>query len=175
MELPKFKYHHNPIKTGAIEKSDKVCQCCNKARGYIYTSSMYAEDDIDNICPWCISEGLAAKKFDGAFSDDYPLVEAGISQEIIDEVCQRTPGYNSWQQDVWQSHCNDACTFHGDAKKEELLALKEDALEEFLKAQFIEPKIWKGILEDYEEGGNPAVYKFVCTKCSKVIYTMDFT
>jgi len=176
MELPNFKYHHNPIETGAIEKSDKICQCCNELRGYRYTSTMYAEEDIENICPWCISEGLAAKKFDGFFSDRSPLLEAGISQEIIDEVCKRTPGYSSWQQEVWQSHCDDACTFHGDAKKEELLALDGEALEEFLKVERInKPEIWKEILEYYEEGGNPAIYKFVCTKCSKVIYTMDFT
>lgn len=38
MDLPKFKYHPNPLVTGAIEPSEVACECCGKARGYIYSS-----------------------------------------------------------------------------------------------------------------------------------------
>ncbi|MDK9806970.1 CbrC family protein, partial [Vibrio sp. D406a] len=33
MELPKFKYHPDPIATGVFEKSDDICECCSKAKG----------------------------------------------------------------------------------------------------------------------------------------------
>ncbi len=106
VELPSFQYHPDPIATGAIKASDEVCECCDKPRGYIYTSTIYAEEEIEFICPWCISDGSAANKYDGLFSDNYPLQESGVSQEAISEVCERTPGYNSWQQEEWQSLLN---------------------------------------------------------------------
>ena len=175
MEFPSFKYHPNPILTGAITESDEVCECCEQSRGYVYTSTLYSPEEVDFICPWCIADGSAAKKFDGMFSDDYPLQDAGVPQEVITEVCERTPGYSSWQQEVWQSHCDTACEFHGDAKKEELSTLSGEALERFLRTEMIKPEVWENILEHYEKGGNPAVYKFRCPKCSEIVYSMDFT
>ena len=116
MDLPNFRYHRNPLATGAIEQSDSVCECCEEARGYIYKASIYSEKAIDVLCPWCIADGSAAEKFTASFVDDYPLIEAGLNQKIIEEVCRRTPGYISWQQEVWLQHCIDACEFCGDAE-----------------------------------------------------------
>lgn len=175
MELPKFKYHPDPINTGAIKESSEVCECCERVTGYIYTSTIYAEDKIEFICPWCIANGSAAKKYDGLFSDSYPLEEGGISEKIVNEVCKRTPGYNSWQQEEWQYHCDDACAFLGDASKSELMEIEGYRLNEFLTTQMIKLDVWETILNNYEKGGNPAVYKFKCLHCNKVIYTMDFT
>lgn len=174
MELPKFKYHPDPLATGSIEASDEACECCGKSTGYIYSSILYAEEEIEFICPWCIADGSAAKNFDGAFIDDYPLINAGLTEDVVSEVCGRTPGYNSWQQEQWQSHCNDACEFHGDAEKEVLQALSGDALDSFLEKEMIKPDIWVNILAGYQKGGSPAVYKFKCRECPEVIYTMDF-
>ncbi|MFT5137179.1 MAG: hypothetical protein ACI8XV_002216 [Arenicella sp.] len=175
MDLPKFKYHPDPISTGAIKSSDEACECCGKTRGFIYTSTIYAEDEIEILCPWCIADGSAAKKYDGMFSDDYPLQQSGVPDDVISEVCERTPGYISWQQEEWQSHCGTACEFHGDTEKSELEALAGDSLEIFLKKEMIKSDVWENILENYEKGGNPAVYKFKCNKCPEIIYTMDFS
>jgi uncharacterized protein CbrC (UPF0167 family) len=174
VEFPKFKYHPDPISTGAIKESNEECECCEEARGFVNTSNLYAEEDIEFICPWCIADGSAAKKFDGMFSDDFPLQEAGVSEEVISEVCERTPGYNSWQQEVWQAHCGTACEFHGDAEKDELVKLSGEPLETFLRVEMIKPDVWKNILEHYEKGGHSAVYKFKCPECSEIVYTMDF-
>ncbi|MGR8931383.1 MAG: CbrC family protein [Gammaproteobacteria bacterium] len=175
MDLPRFEYHPDPIATGSFKRSEEICECCNKARGYVYTSIIYAEEEVEFICPWCIADGSAARKFDGLFSDGYSLREAGISEEIISQVCERTPGYNSWQQEEWLSHCGDACEFHGDAPKSELRALTGEKLDHFLKKEMIKPDLWKKILEHYEEGENPAICKFKCRQCGEVVYTMDFT
>lgn len=175
MEFPTFKYHPDPVSTGAIKESSEVCQRCGEAKGYVYSSILYAKEEVGVICPWCIADGSAAKKFDGMFSDDYPLLAAGVSKEVVSEVCKRTPGYNSWQQEVWQTHCGTACEFHGDSEKEELVKLAGESLARFLRAEMIKPDVWINILEHYGKDGNPAIYKFKCPECSEVVHTMDFT
>ena len=68
--LPTFRYHPDSIATGSVKPSDKECRSCGEARGYIYTSSVYAEESLDEeICPWCIADGSAAEKFDASFCD----------------------------------------------------------------------------------------------------------
>lgn len=175
MELPKFKYHPNPLATGAISESTEVCECCEKARGYIYTASFYSAEEVEAICPWCIADGSAAEKYDGSFSDEYPLMESGISEEVTEEVCKRTPGFISWQQEIWQCHCGAPCEFHGDAEKQDIEELSGSTLESFLSTNMVKPEYWVGILQHYEKAGNPAVYKFKCIKCGEVIFSMDFT
>src|SRR5690348_13816236 len=102
MSLPAFLYHPDPIATGSVKPSDVVCRCCCQARGHIYTASVYAPVTLrDCICPWCIADGSASGKFDAMFSDGHPLAEAGVPDEVVEEVTKRTPGYNSWQQEVW--------------------------------------------------------------------------
>ncbi len=84
MELPKFKYHPDPIKTGAFVKSDKTCESCSTNRGYIYTGSIYCTQNVNSICPWCISDGSAAKKFKATFlSDAPPRIEIKIKKKKI--------------------------------------------------------------------------------------------
>lgn len=174
MPLPEFRYHPDPLATGSIKASAAVCDCCGEARGFEYTASFYTrQKPKPTLCPWCIKSGDAARKYDGAFSDDYPLQD--LAEEIVREVCQRTPGYNSWQQEVWQSHCNDACEFHGDAEPEELHALGGDNLAAQLQRSGIKEQHWASLLAKYQKGGNPAVYKFVCRHCQTPIYPVDFT
>ena len=174
MELPIFKYHPDPIKTGAIEVTSATCECCDIAQGYRATSTIYAEEEIQTICPWCIANGSAAEKFDGEFTDSHPLLKAGLDTAIVKEVCERTPCFNSWQQEVWLSHCNDACEFHGDADKLDLLEITGTILEAFLDKQQIDQDIWQKIVTSYEKGGNPSVYKFKCRICGMKTYGMDF-
>ena len=174
--LPAFRYHPNPIATGSVKASNTVCRCCGQARGYIYTSSVYACDSPrDSICPWCIADGSAATKFEAMFSDDHPLAQAGVPDETIDEVTRRAPGYNSWQQEVWLSCCKDACEFHGDAPRTELQTLQGDALARTLAAREWRERNWQQFVQHYQPGGNPAVYKFVCRHCNSAKYAVDFT
>lgn len=174
--IPEFRYHPNPIATGNVKLSEAVCLCCERNRGYIYTASVYAKEELENaICPFCIADGSAAKKFDANFSDDFPLIRVGISEQIIDEVTKRTPGYTSWQQEEWLTCCQDACEFHGDASKTELQELDSENLERFLSEIQWSNSDWKSFVPHYEAGGNPAVYKFVCRHCQQPRYGMDFS
>lgn len=175
MKLPHFKYHPDPIASDVIEHSDKACQCCGQVRGYIYTSSFYTAQDIDDICPWCIADGSAAKKFNGCFSDDYPLLEAGIPLPVIIEVCERTPSFHSWQQEAWQSHCGKACEFLGDAEREDLNQLQGAELANFLTKEQLPVDIWPQVLQRYQKGGQPAIYKFRCLECRELVFYLDYT
>jgi uncharacterized protein CbrC (UPF0167 family) len=175
MDLPAFKYHPDPIATGAIKQSEAICDCCTKSRGYIYTSNLYCAAEVEAICPWCIADGSAAKKFQGLFCDDSPLAEAGLSEEIIDEVSHRTPGFNSWQQEVWLSCCTDACEFHGDASLEDIKGMNIDAFQKAFHGAKVSESDFNEFKRHYQPGENPAIYKWVCRHCRKIIYYADFT
>jgi uncharacterized protein CbrC (UPF0167 family) len=146
------------------------------SRGYIYTASVYAEADLnESICPWCIADGSAAEKFTAAFADSQPLGEAGIPDEVIEQVTKRTPGYTSWQQEHWMCCCNDACEFHGDAPKMELRSLVGEARDSLLSDLGLDEEDWESFVDNYEPGGDPAVYKFICRHCEKSVYNADFS
>lgn len=173
--LPFFKYHPDPLATGMIEKKEIVCECCEKPSAYAYAQGLYSIRRVEFICPWCIADGSAAQKFEGEFVDAHPLCAGHLEPSIIEEVSKRTPGYISWQGDVWQVHCNDACEFHGDAHKHDLEALTGESLQEFLTTYYMDEEFWDDLKESYKKGGDPAIYKFKCRHCAQLIYTMDFS
>lgn len=65
--LPEFKFHPDPLNTGAIKPNDDACACCEESRGYAYTGSIYCRSRAATICPWCIADGSAAEKFRATF------------------------------------------------------------------------------------------------------------
>lgn len=175
-ELPYFRYHPNPIATGAIVTSEKVCICCDQARGYIYTAGVYSEEDIiESLCPWCIASGAAAQKFSARFSDDRSLLQAGISQEVVDEITTRTPRYSCWQEEEWLVHCGDVCEFHGDLPAEEVKTITKETIDALLALYDNDEGLWEWIIQDYEPVGNPALYKFICRHCRMVLLGWDMT
>ena len=58
MNIPKFKYHPNPIETGAfIQGNQRKCDCCNENTSIWYASPFYTTfDDID--CIWLRFMGM---------------------------------------------------------------------------------------------------------------------
>jgi uncharacterized protein CbrC (UPF0167 family) len=109
MDLPVFRYHPDPLASGSIAASDAQCACCGQRRGFIYTGPAYCEEELeDALCPWCIADGSAHKKFDASFASEFA---DGIPPGAVDEITYRTPGFNSWQQDQWLGCCGDAAAF----------------------------------------------------------------
>ena len=125
LDLPFFKYHPNPLATGAFTQAQYavVCDCCGCSTHIYYDGPFYSIEDINYLCPKCIASGAAAKKFDGAFQDDCCLEPEVLDAEKIDELIHRTPGYSGWQQEYWRSHCGDFCAFIGYVGAAELKAL----------------------------------------------------
>jgi uncharacterized protein CbrC (UPF0167 family) len=175
MDLPVFRYHPEPLVTGSVKRKLGRCVCCERSVEFLYVASVYTrhQDIRERICPWCIADGGAHTKFDATFSDSHPLIVAGLPDKVVREVTTRTPGYVSWQQETWMSHCGDACAFLGDAKVETLRTL----LPQQRGAIFAEPTVddaeWRRFLSSYTPGSDPAIYHFRCLACRADLFNMD--
>ena len=92
-DLPFFKYHPDPLETGSFEEGEeKICPCCgNKSKVY-YSSFPYCSENVEYICPTCISNGEAARKFDAEFVQNAEW-HGELDMEKNDELFHRTPGY----------------------------------------------------------------------------------
>ncbi len=174
--LPEFVYHPDPIGSGVIEVSDKICVCCQQARGYIYTGPVYSTTDLHELlCPWCIADGSAHEKFGASFTDDVGIGGyrewEPVSQEIVEIVAYRTPGFCGWQQERWWTHCADAAIFVGVIGYAELQHFGEPAMTEIATAISKETALTGDALEKYlkalSKDGSPTAYLFKCRHCSK--------
>lgn len=200
MQLPYFKYHPDPISTGSIEKSSKICEACEKLRGYIYIGSFYSKDNVSDICPWCIDSGFAAEKYDGSFVAQIDLdqvvdtietkksvfgtflAKLGVIKSSTDdrlndnwseELFRKTPGFSSYQEEIWLSHCEAPCEFRGIATAEDFKNISE---EEKLKL-FQNSSVCDEYLKELQEGANETkheyYFKFVCSSCNEIRFLED--
>ncbi|QQE11174.1 CbrC family protein [Planctomycetota bacterium] len=173
-ELPKFKYHPDPIATGSIEASEDKCACCGMRRGYLCVVGYFGQGDEEFMCPWCISDGTARRKLHNNLFDEWTLQKAGISKEIIDEVHQRTVPYESWQTPEWQACCGDACEYHGTPEREDLEKLSFEEGQELYYDCFEDEADWREHVAEFDkETMHGGVYKFVCKHCGKVLMYYD--
>lgn len=104
MTLPYFKFHPEPLKTGAIVVEAITCECCGKDSDYRYDGPFYSEKEVTDLCPDCIANGQAATRFDGCFTErDDIQVPRGVQyyNELLNEIALRTPGLLSDQQGKW--------------------------------------------------------------------------
>lgn len=109
--LPAFRYHPDPIASGSVVTSTTKCKCCKKVRGFIYGGPAYSDDDLDDaLCPWCIADGSANEKYDATFVDSEAF-DDDATEEAINTICERTPGFNAWQGEKWPSCCGEPAAF----------------------------------------------------------------
>lgn len=167
--LPAFRYHPDPLATGAFRKTEEplVCDCCGQPTRIFYKSPFYARRKVACLCPGCIASGAAAEKYDGAFqdADSADPVEDPLK---LDELIHRTPGYSGWQQEYWRAHCGDFCAFVGYVDAEELRArdlmaqVLDDSWDDFQRASI------------RDLGGSSQGYLFRCLHCQKHLLWFDF-
>ncbi len=123
MELPRFKYHPDPVSTGSIAAADATCEVCGHARGFVYAGPIYCEGEPEAVCPWCIADGSAHAKFKAQFVDTDSIGGGeweSVAAAIVEEVAFRTPGFSGWQPERWFTHCGDAAEFLGPMGKGQL-------------------------------------------------------
>ena len=72
--------------------------------------ALWIGDRPANLCPWCIADGSAARKFGSEFVGD---IEGEVPASVEEELNLRTPGYLSWHCERWQICCGDACAYLG--------------------------------------------------------------
>lgn len=169
-DLPFFKYHPDPLETGAFEEGEeKICPCCgNKSKVY-YSSFPYCSENVEYICPTCISNGEAARKFDAEFVQNAEW-HGENDKEKDDELFHRTPGYMSWQGEYWLSCCDDYCAYMGTVGTRELKAMD-------IADEVIEEYVQRGAFEDIGEylvkDGPMCGYLFKCLHCGKYHLWVD--
>jgi len=177
--LPVFRYHPDPLATGSVKPElDTPCLGCNQLRGYVYTGAVFTEKNFildDHLCPWCIADGTAAKRFGASFNDTGTTDD--IPDAARDEIENRTPGFTAWQQEQWLGCCGDGAAFLG------VVGVKELALN-FPGAI---PAVIKHIEEEYglegddqdeffaslQKNGQPSAYLFCCLHCQKYLAYVD--
>jgi len=177
--LPKFRYHPEPLATGSLKQdSETPCLGCNQIRGYIYTGPVYTDRGFhleDHLCPWCIADGSAAKKFGATFTDTGEI--EGITDEVRNEVEARTPGFNAWQQDMWLACCNDAAAFLGVAGAEEIARDFPKAaavVKKYIRKEFdMEKEDADDFFDGLTKDGESAAYIFRCLHCNKYLAYAD--
>jgi uncharacterized protein CbrC (UPF0167 family) len=170
--LPQFKYNPNAVKLGIIKMGKTNCPVCEKERPAFYNGSFYAVAEVEGICPWCIQDGSAAQKYDGAFLDA-AACEPVEKKEYLMELITRTPGYTAWQQESWLSHCGDFCALKDYVGWTEIKELKDELVADLdqIKSDF-------GLTQDELEthlknNGHMQGYLFQCIHCGKHRLAVD--
>ena len=165
--IPTFKYHPNPIETGAFIKGEaKECNCCGKQTEIWYESPFYSVEEVGCLCPECIASGQAAEKFDGEFQDPYNVDEVSDPAKL-DELVHRTPGYHGWQQEYWVAHCDDYCAFIGYVGWEDLVKMGIDKQIEESYGDEINGWDIETLKEDMVNDGGLQGYLFKCLHCGE--------
>jgi uncharacterized protein len=176
--FPKFPYHPDPRGTGFVIESAARCLACEAARGYVYTGHVASVHELQGaLCPWCISDGRAARAFDARFTDIGGELPDDVPAEVIEQITRRTPGFTGWQQEHWLYHCGDGAAFLGLVGRKELEPYP-DAIE-VLRHEHDEYNWPPDEVEEYLAGldkdGQPTAYLFQCRRCGQHLAYSDFT
>lgn len=166
--IPTFKYHPKCSENEVFEKArdgeQATCMCCGKHSEYYYSQTMYAVEDVDCLCPQCIADGSAARKFDGEFIQDAESLEDAADK--TDELFHRTPGLITWQGEYWLSCCNDYCAFieYVGTKELEQMGIAEEVFADYEEQGQYDIDDVRSYLE---KNGSMAGYLFRCLHCGK--------
>ena len=168
--LPHFIYHPDPLATGSfVEGEAKLCPSCGKESNIYYDLIPYCIEDIEYLCPMCIANGQAAKKFDAEFIQDAEW-QGELDPEKDKLLFCQTPGYSSWQGENWLSCCQDYCAYLGTVGTRELMDM---GIAEQVLADYEERGEYQDIEEYLVKDGSLCGYLFRCLHCQKYQIWVD--
>ena len=175
-ELPSFRYFPDPLGNGCIVARDATCPCCGETRSHIYSGPIYAVENIHEVCPWCIADGSAARRWSASFNDTEGAADS-VPPEVLREIDERTPGYSSWQGNRWLFAQDDAMVFVGEVDGKALLEDGDDGKIEACLAALREwdPNWPKESLAAVTPGDQPAIYLFRDRKSGTYAAYADMT
>jgi uncharacterized protein CbrC (UPF0167 family) len=166
---PVFRYYRDPYGDGTFQQSDEPCERCGRKTGYSYNGVLYAEEEVENLCPWCVADGSAAEEFDGTFVDDVGL--EGCSPEAVAELTQRTPEFSSFQSAKWLVHCQEPAVYLGTAGYAELQTYGEAtirAVRDQLPSDMSEAD-QDAFVRRLHRQGSCVAHVFECLHCQAVV------
>jgi uncharacterized protein CbrC (UPF0167 family) len=173
MDLPRFKYHPDPLASGSVERCDAACVVCGELRGVLYAGPIHGEAEPEGrVCPWCIADGSAHEQLGieltdlagvGGYADGWPSPPPGVAEE----VAWRTPGFYGWQQERWYTCCSDAAAFLGRAGAAELAGTWREARGAIELECGLEGEELDEYMRALSREGSPTAYVFQCLHCGK--------
>ncbi len=176
--IPFFKYHPYPLESGSAKQIDFICNCCENKQSYAYSGPIYCTEDPEGlVCLFCISDGSAAKKYRAEFTGSI-FPDQNISEKDLLELKTKTPGYLSWQESVWLTHCNYICEYNGLFEKSNLLEKVENFRDMFFESfgKVTKEELMLIIYSyDPKNNDNPGYHKFSCIKCGEELLSIDYT
>jgi Uncharacterized protein conserved in bacteria len=171
--LPQFPYSPNCYLNDIFDKAgsgdERICDCCDGRSSYYY-SGFYSHENVEWLCPECISNGKAAAKYGGSFIQD---AESIINDESkTARLFKQTPGYITWQGEYWLTCCNDYCVFLGNTGMIELneMGIANEVLDDYYKQGAYSVK---DVKKHLFKNGNMAGYLFHCEHCGKYRIWVD--
>ncbi len=170
--IPEFKYNPNAEKLGIIKRQKTKCPVCNKERDAVYEGPFYTSEEIEGICPWCIKDGSAAKKYDGEFQDAASC-DSVNRQEYLIELTTRTPGYSGRQQERWLSHCGDFCAFKNYVGWTDIKGLNDELTNDLDGIKTDYGLTQEQLEKSLQKNGSMQGYLFQCLHCKKHRITVD--
>jgi uncharacterized protein CbrC (UPF0167 family) len=161
------------VRSGAIQEADTVCGICAQRRSYRYAGSVLSDVDhgLDELCPWCIADGTAARRWQARYGELDPDQDGGAPPDVADRVFSRTPGYVSWNDDHWPGHHADVCVFLGpvrtEAERRRLTVAQGIAVTAAVRALAAAQDLPADGTLDPADG--PEAYLFGCRHCDAVL------
>lgn len=174
-KLPEFEYFPRFETEGCFSATEDTCPCCGEVRVHIYNGPIYSAHDVDSVCPWCIADGGAARKWEASFNDVRDIRD-GVPADIVEKIETRTPGYVTWQGNTWLFSETDALVFVGEVSGDELLAEADAGKIAACRAALTECGFGDNFdLANITIAGQPAVYLFRDRQSGKYAAYADIT
>ncbi len=171
--LPTFRLFPDPLREGVFERTEKACELCNRARGYLYTGPRQPFESELRFCPWCLADGSASKS--GIHLHYFFLFNKCRVDEIeLEELLTRTPGFWTIQENSWQACCNRPCIYLGAADASDLRGRWAEAVPSMFADTGLSKERQEEIVDRVERNGSPEAYVFQCQDCKKLKATWDF-
>ena len=187
--LPNFKYHPDPLGTEMFRQDGpKTCCCCGRQTDIWYDGPYYGDrnlnddtgdDDempyekMDFLCPDCIADGSAARKYQCMFQADELVGEKPEDADKQDEWLHHTPGYYCWQEPLWYTHCGDYCEFLGSVgwKEIEKMGLEDEIADTY--DENVNGFEFSFVREGTYQHGHVQCFLFRCRHCGRHFITVD--
>ncbi|WP_081790755.1 CbrC family protein [Deinococcus phoenicis] len=171
-----FPYYADPLADGCFKQEAITCEVCEQRREWAYTGGLYAANEPDSLCPWCVADGSAAARFEGTFQDVYFSETA--STESRSAVLERTPRVVLWNPVHWPDHCGECCTYLGtlDPSAQPQLAAQESIQWEARDLARSISATWTAEdLLDCAVRGTMTLHLFRCRNCETYSLSLDGT
>jgi len=165
-QLPRFRYHPDPVATHSVQTREGfTCGVCGEARSHAYIGPYFADnfgfENGDEICPWCIADGRAARDWNVTFVPPAILTDSArraMPPEALAELELRTPSFLCVEQEQWLDHHGEAAAYIGPIGYDEYQRLPPQAAAAVRQCGYSVERL-------RYDGDGPTAYLFRCLHC----------